>query len=366
MNRYFFYNFILVSFINLMLYVPHILIADRYEGAVQSLVIGAVIGTILLYLYTSALARYPGKGLPEILKLHLPNWIANTLMSFFTLMWLYATSLAIIAFAIMINRFFNPDVHVSLILAMLVLACGYAATRSSLTVMFVIEIGLIVNAPIILFVLFKAGSNPHLNWDSIRVIANYVTKAPTLASIAAASFVFTGYINMSLFNRLMPPNSRFRHRWIYPLMGFVILLTTFFVPIGIHGTETVGNYIYIWSVTADSLLMQYGFIERVLFLFLIVYLNLTLVFTMSGWHQAMEFVKSMMSNHKPEIDSEKTPVSNFVIVGVFVALTFVYILLTNEKLNMLISTYWLIFRMFVEILLVVGIFILSRRRHNSA
>lgn len=366
MNRYFFYNFILVSFINLMLYVPHILISDRYKGAVMSLIIGAVIGTILLYMYTSTLARYPGKGLPEILKLHLPRWIANTLMIFLALLWLYATTIAIIAFAIMINRFFNPDVHVALILGMLVLACGYAATRSTMTVMLVIEIGLIVNAPIIFFVLFKAGSNPHLNWDAIRIIANYVTKTPTLQSVAAASYIFTGYISMSLFNRLMPSNFRFRHRWIFPLVGFLIMLTTFFVPIGIHGTETVGHYIYIWSITADALLMQYGFIERVLFLFLIVYLNLTLIFTMSGWHQAMEFVKSTMSRHKPEVDSMQAPTANYVIVGIFIALTFVYMFMTNEKMNMVISTYWLIFRLFVEIPLVIGLFMISRRRPRSA
>ncbi|WP_156889662.1 hypothetical protein [Paenibacillus harenae] len=48
MNRYFFYNFIFVSFINLRLYVPHILITFRYAGAVSSLIAGAVSGAILV------------------------------------------------------------------------------------------------------------------------------------------------------------------------------------------------------------------------------------------------------------------------------------------------------------------------------
>ncbi|OBZ12384.1 GerAB/ArcD/ProY family transporter [Bacillus sp. FJAT-26390] len=366
MNRYVFYNFILVSFINLMLFVPHILIQARYNGAVASIPVGIVIGTILVYMYTSAMARFPGKGLPEILKQHCPKWLVVISMYSFAMMWWMGTSIVVIAYAMVINRFFNPDANTIVILVMLILACGYAATRSTLSVIFVIEIGLIVNAPIIIFILFKAVRSPQLNWDAIRVVANYVTHMPTLTSVAAASFIFTGYINLSIFNRLFSPNFRFKFRWIYPVFGSVILLITFFVPIGFHGTEGVNQYIYIWSVTADSMLMQYGFIERVLFLFLIVFLNLTLIYTMAGWHQAMEFIKSCFKNYKPEIDSPKTPASNYVIASIFAALTILYLVLTNEKMNVFITTYWLVLRMFVEALIVVWVFVLSRKGSKAA
>ncbi|WP_138752441.1 GerAB/ArcD/ProY family transporter [Paenibacillus sinopodophylli] len=366
MNRYVFYNFILVSFMNLMLYVPHILIDYRFTGAVSSILIGIVIGSILVYLYTSAMARFPGKGLPEILKLYYPQWVVTASMLFFAIMWWFATTIVVVAFAVLINRFFNPDANTLIILTMLVIACGYAATRSTLSVMFVMEIGLIINAPIILFVLFKAVRSTQLNWDAIHIAANYVTVMPTLTCIAAASFIFTGYINLSLFNRLFPPNFRFKFRFFYPLFGAMILLITFFVPIGFHGTEGVGQYIYIWSFTADSLLMQYGFIERVLFLFLIVYLNLTLVYTMAGWHQAMEFVKSCFPSNKPEIDSPKTPVSNYIIVGIFALLSILYLLMTNEKINMLVTSYWLVLRLFVELFIVVWVVILSKKGAKTA
>jgi hypothetical protein len=286
-------------------------------------------------------------------------------MLFYAFMWWFATSMVVVAYAILINRFFNPDANSIIILLVLVLACGYAATRSSLTVMLVIEIGLIINAPVIMFVLFKAVRSPQLNWDSIRVIANYVTEMPALTTVAAATFIFSGYQNMSLFNRLLPPNFRFKHRWMYPVFGTLILLITFFVPIGFHGTETVSHYIYIWAETADSLIMQYGFVERVLFLFLIIFLNLTLVYTMSGWHQAMEFIKSCFPGMKPEIDSPQAPIANYVIVAFFALITIIYLAFTNEKHNLLITAYWLNIRMFVEIITVIWIFILSRRRSRS-
>ncbi len=61
MNRYFFYNFILVSFINLMLYVPHILIQLRYSGAVSSMLVGIVIGSILVYMYYERIGPLSGE-----------------------------------------------------------------------------------------------------------------------------------------------------------------------------------------------------------------------------------------------------------------------------------------------------------------
>lgn len=366
MNRYFFYNFILVSLINLMLYIPHILIRYRYTGSVSSIAIGAVIGCILIYLYTFAIAKYPGKGLPEILKMHCPQWIVTINMLFLALMLLFASIIVIIAYALLINRYLNPDINPIVIIMLLVFACGYAATRSTLTVLFLVEIGVIINAPVIAFFLFKASRSPHLNWDAIRVIANYVTEMPNLTSIAAVTFIFTGYINFSLFNRLMPANFQFKHRWIYPVIAFTILLITFFVPIGFHGTEEVNQYIYLWTVTADSMLMKYGFIERVIFLFLIVYLNLSIIYAMSVWHQAMEFIKSAFSKKEPVIDSPQTPLSNYVIIGLFAILTILYALVADEQMHLIIISYWLIIHFLLQIFIVLWVFILSRRRHKSS
>ncbi|MCU6712456.1 hypothetical protein M6D81_27545 [Paenibacillus sp. J5C_2022] len=347
---------------NLMLFVPYVLIQHRYDGTVMSLVIAPVVGTVLLYMYTSAMSRFPGMGMPDIFRERYPRWFSSMIIGGFAIMWWLSSVFVIVAYAILINRFFNPDANTFVILFMLLLACGYAATRSSLTVMFVLEILLLLNAPFILFILVKMLTDTQFNWDAVHVAANYVVNMPNLSALAAATYIFTGYISMSLYNRLMPPNFQYKYRYIYPVFGFAVLLATFFIPIGLHGTEAVGQYVYIWSVTADSLIMQYGFIERLLFLFLIVFLNLTLVFTMTAWHQAMEFVKSCLPGGKPEVDNHRIPVSNYVIIAVFIVFTLAYMFLVNEKENVRYASYWLILRLFVEILLVVWIFVLSRRR----
>ncbi|MFC4776406.1 GerAB/ArcD/ProY family transporter [Paenibacillus sp. GCM10023252] len=361
MNRYFYYNFLLVGLMNLMLYVPHVLIRNRYDGAVMSILIGGMVGTILAYMFMSALEKYPGRGMPEILALYYPRWVVTPIMFVLGSMWYFSALIVIVAYAFLINRFFNPDMSAIFILILLVVACAYGASRSTLSVVMMIEVGLLLNAPVILFILFKAIRDPHLSWDAMHTIANYVTEMPNLTSLSAATFVFTGYVNMTLFNRIMPPNFKFKHHWLIPVIGFTILMITFFVPIGIHGTEAVNSYLYVWSMTSDALIMQYGFIERVLFLFLIVYLNLSLVYTMSNWHHAMEYFKVCFSRDKPDTDPKTVPAINLYICGTFAVVSVLYMWLTTEKQDQTLTQIWLIVRMFMEVTVAIWLFVQSRR-----
>ena len=111
--------------------------------------------------------------------------------------------------------------------------------------------------------------------------------------------------------------------------------------------------------------MEYGFIERVIFLFLILYLNLTLLYTTTGWHQAMELVKSCLPHSNPQIDTRKTPKANWIITSIFALFTLVYAYLFNEKDHFNITSYWLTIRMFAEIGSVLFLFVLVLRRKSS-
>ncbi|MBW7477010.1 hypothetical protein K0T92_20035 [Paenibacillus oenotherae] len=366
MNRYFYYNVVLGTMLNLMLFIPHILVKYRYTGAISSMAVAVVIGTVLSYTFTYVIQTFPGKGMPEILYLFLPRAVVIPTLLFMAAMWFIASSIALIGYAVLINRFFNPDTSAMIVLALLCLVCIYAATRSSLSVMFMMEMGLIINTPLILFILMKSVRSENMSWDAIRTVANYWQQMPQLAPVAAASYLFTGYINFAIYNRLTPPNFRLRYRWIVPVFGTVFMLISFFVPIGFHGTETVVHYIYLWSVTSDALIMNYGFIERVIFVFLILYLNLTLIYTTSGWHQAMEFVKSCFPANKPDVDQRKVPLSNWIITSVFGVLTLLHLYFFNEKESFQFASGWLILRLFVESITVIGLFILCVRWRRAS
>ncbi|AZN40243.1 hypothetical protein [Paenibacillus albus] len=359
MNRYFYYCVTIVSMLNLMLFVPYLLIQERYTGAVSSMIAAAVGGSLIAFLFTHVMKVFPGKGLPEIFGVFFPKWVTAPFMFFMGCMYFTSGSMVLVGFSVLINRFLNPDTSSIVVLSLLSIACIYGATRSTLSNIFIIEMGLIICAPLIIMILFKSYRSPSLDWDAMRTVAQYWHHPPKLTSYAAAVYIFTGYSGYAIFNRLNPPNFRLRYRWLIPLIGCFIMVSSFFVPIGFHGTETAANYLYVWSVTADSMTMEYGFLERVVFIFLLLYLNLTLVYTTNVWHITMELFKSCLPGAKPEIDPERTPLSNWIIAGVLGLITVMTTYFLDEKQNLAIAKNWLILRVFVEVVMVLFLFVLS-------
>ncbi|HIW33604.1 MAG TPA: GerAB/ArcD/ProY family transporter [Candidatus Paenibacillus intestinavium] len=362
MNRYFFYNYFIVCFTNLMLLIPYYLTVDRYNGAVMSIILSPIFGYLFLYMFTSSLSKFPGKGLPEIFALFYPKWVVNITMAYKAILIGIAGAIVVSTYAVIITSFLNPDANEYIMLMLLMIICAYAATRSTVSIAFILEISLLLSIPVIAFVMYKTIKNPLMNWDAIHVIVNHIGHLPTLISFAAASFVFTGYLNMGLFNRILPPNFKFRYIWSYPIIVFIILLISFFVPIGIHGTETVAHYVFLWSATADSTRMMYGFIERVLFVFLIVLINLSLTFTMVGWHMVIEYIRTIIPNNVVNPNETKTPLRSYIIAGCIMVVTFLAALKINDDIMVKFTAYFLIYRMFSEMITTTWIFILSRKK----
>ncbi|KKC47326.1 GerAB/ArcD/ProY family transporter [Paenibacillus sp. D9] len=362
MNRYFYYSFVMVAMLNLMLYVPAVLLENRLNGAVSSLIVALVIGTLLAYASTSALSKFPGLGLPEILRLFLPEWLVKTLLPVYAFMWFFASSFALIGFTLLMNRVLTPDQPAWNLYLILGLLCVYGATRSALTILYLLEITMLLVAPLVLLILFKGVRSPDLSWDAIYTIAQYVNRFPTLSSVGAGTFIFTGYINMAIFNRVNPPNFRLKGRWIIPATGTLILLATFFLPIGFHGTMGVERYLYVWTQTADSMTMRYGFIERVVFVFLFLYLGLSLMYAITGWNQSMEFILSVSKKYKFKVDYSIAPAANWWVCGSFFVLSFVGLLFLNERIDFEIAEVWLIVRMFLEAATVLFLIVVSWRR----
>lgn len=366
MNRYFYYGFLYVALINIMLFVPNILLQNRYTGSISSMALAIPAGTLLALLFASSITKFPGKAIPEIMYEHHPRWLVSPVLWMMAIVYFLGSVIVLVAFSVVINRFYNPDTSSAVVLYLLIAASVYYSTRSTLSLLFILEMMIIINAPLIFFVLGKALFSSSFNWDAIRTVANYIRVRPNIESFAAATYIFSGYLNMSMVNRALPPNFRLKYRWLIPLIGTIALLSSVFIPIGFHGTEGVEEYLFVWSVTADSMKMEYGFIERVLFLYLILYLNLTLLFTTFGWHQAMEFIKSTFKSHTPKLDEDKTTRTNWIIGIAFGVMTVIYSLAVNEKLNFNIAAVWLIVRLFVELLAVVWLFILSYKQVRRA
>jgi hypothetical protein len=349
MARYFYYHVIYVGMINVMLFVPWTLVQHRSNGAVSGMAIAIVIGTLISYLTISFFLRFPGMGFAEIIKSQFPHGVAVVTLILAAFIWFMAGMLVIYSYSATIQQFFNPDMNPYLFILLMTLASVWGASRCTRSVQFTHEILMLLCTPLILMFLFKAIFSPWLDWDAIRVTAGYVRTTPSFVSICAATFVFAGYNTLGIFNRLLPAESKIKYRWIIPLFCTFFLLVSFFIPIGFHGTVGVAKYYYIWSVTADSMIMEYGFVYRVLYIFLLLYTALSLMFTMNTWHTAMEFVKACHPKYQPQTEQFPVPAANWWIPLSFFVLTFAYAIWTNEQRNQQVNQYWLITRMFVDL-----------------
>jgi hypothetical protein len=351
---------------NLFIYVPRFLIEDRFNGAVMALILGGAIGALLAFLFSTAIHKFPGMGLPEIFRESLPAWIWKPVVLYFGLLWFSTGTVIINIVAILIARFLMPEINLTLLVTLFVLISMWAATRPTRTVLFGQEIAMVLVFPTLIFIFAKAYGNQLLDWDAIRTVANYVWQPPSLMAISSASIVLIGYFNFSIFNRNFKENEKLRYRWIIPIMGYVTLATTFFVPIGFHGSVGVGNYLHVWVSTSDSMRMKFGFIERVLYLFVLAYILLTFVFVSVVWHVGAELCKGCFPSKKPNLDRVETPLLSWCICGIFGLLTIFYQIIMKEKMETILAGYWTIVRFWSEIGMAFLIsFVLVRKRKKG-
>ena len=366
-SRHTYYHVLYVGMINIMMFVPYFLIKERFHGAVLGMLIALAIGTILSLVSMACYERFPGLGFPELCDLYLPRWLTVTINLYGALLtWLPAGAIVIYSYSETVRMFFYPEMNPFVNLLLMAGAAVWASSRSTRTVQFVHEMMIIIVSPLLIMFLMKAIFNPGMDWNAIRYVSGYVSKPPSFITIAAGSFLFSGFMSLIVFNRFHQQGFRFRFRWIVPVFATFFLAVTFFVPIGFHGTEAVEDYVYLWSMTADSMIMEYGFINRVLFVFLLIFTGVSLLFIMNTWHVAILLIRHSINRFALV---EEAPVSkiNLWIALAAAGLSFVYMRFINVDRNQMISEVWLITRFFNEIvfLLIMLYFVWKKRKEGS-
>lgn len=332
-SRYFYWLFLMNSLINIINFVPRELVDTRFKGAQASILAAVVVGTAFVYFFTALMAKFPGKGIQEILDTTFPRGVIIPLMAIFAALWCAAGLITILSFIDITLRFISPDTGPYLIVSGFLIVVCLCACLDSLTLLYGLEVILGISVPLILYTLIKAVTNPDFSWDAVLQIITYFPHAPDVKSIAAATFSFSGYINMAVFNRVLP-KLRLKHRWILGVQGLAVLLLTFYVPIGYFGTVSVEKHIYTWFSTADSIRINTFLIERMLFIFYFAYLNLSLTSVIIHWHVGKELLTGLF----PSAKSPKSRARIWrgpAILGLFSASTLILMRLDQYQLNVL-------------------------------
>jgi len=358
MIRYFYYLILLNMLANIVLFVPGILIARRFEGSILSVALSVPIGYVLTRIFMRALAAFPGQGFPEILRSTVPSWFGKPVLLLFIFMWISAGSLTLVTFTDTITTFINPDIPNWLTLASLLCIVALIARLSSDSVLYTMEILLVLSAPMILWILYKSMLNPSFRYDAVFEIVSHYRHWPTLDTLAAATYIFTGYVNMIIFNRLFGPLTKLRFLWTTPIVGCGVLLTSFLIPIGMQGTIGVGDFVFIWSSTTDSMRIEFGIVERVMFIFILLYSCISVAGTFIHWHVALEMSKGLL----PRLSDNRY--FSWITVGLFCALTMVFNWNMNQNTLEAAGRWWLELRLISEVALVALLYALARRKQR--
>ncbi|WP_276352343.1 GerAB/ArcD/ProY family transporter [Cohnella caldifontis] len=364
MSRYFYYLFWLSLLINTIFFVPRLLMNERFNGSIMSVALGIVYGSVCAIIFVLSMNQFPGEGLPEILKRYVPDWIRVPSLLFLGGMFAIAGSLILIAFSMVTLRFLSPETNPAV---MLLCYCGlgcFAACFRPSAILNINEIVLLVNFPFIFYIMYKSVTSRDIDWDSIQVLSDYALKPPNLIAFAAATYPFTGYLKLVLYNRIFK-KLKIKHLWLIPLTGLLVMLSSFLSPVGLLGVDSVGEYLYTWISTADTLRMQFGFIQRVVFLFLFIYIGFSLLYITTCWNIYVNFVTDAIGKTTITVKSRKIPVQVLASLAISV-ITLVSGFRTSDKGMLDFVIGWQYIRLATEALLVISVvwFALLRRRQK--
>ncbi|WP_423800036.1 GerAB/ArcD/ProY family transporter [Neobacillus sp. SAB-20_R2A] len=362
MIRHFYYIVILTMMINIMVNVPAVLIQKRFDGTIMSMILSVFIGGLLVIIFTFAMGKYPQKGLPEIFLLErVPAFIRNPYLAFLALMWIAAGSFALISYSYVIKLYISPDMSLGVILAFLLIIVIFGALKKTDSILFLVEIVVLPAAPLVAFILFKAFSSKYFYWEHIFRMLHNIWQFPSYSSIAAATYVFIGYINLVIMNRFINSKKVLKFIWILPIIGFLVIICTFFIPIAFLGVDGVNDVVFPWIFISDSLRMEFGFIERVLYLILCLYLLLILVFGIITWHVGLKLLEGIIEGKNMKRNGRKKIYKYVFLISIGLC-TIILQSLTNQREFFYIVKTWLNIRFPAEIMLVALVFFLSRRR----
>ncbi|WP_026692563.1 GerAB/ArcD/ProY family transporter [Peribacillus kribbensis] len=352
-NRYFYYLLILNALVNSINFIPRTLINN--DGSLVAIIISVVIGTLLIYFFTKLIRHFPGMDLPEILTPVFPKLIKNGLILIFSMHWYIFGAITLVSLVDITHRFITPDVNQYVLTTGLLLLVILACQIESYSVLSMAETIVVINIPLILYFFIKMLINEWFSWETVMEVITNSADIPPYSSIAASTFVFTGYINLVVFNRLFK-ELKVKKLWIISLVGFLLLLLSFLVPIGYNGIHGSRHLIYPWISTADSVRVVFSIIERLLFVFYLFYITIALTAIILYWHVGLRMLQSIFFKKT----SNEFKLKNYVLLGVFAA--FAYYMVSLDQFTFLqIGTWFIRIRFFSEIFLLFVLFYAVRR-----
>jgi hypothetical protein len=361
LSRFYYYLILINMVANIIASVPAILLHFHKEGAVPSMILAVVVGTLLVTIYTRFFNSFPGMTLPELLEKTTAKWFHLPFVFFLAVMWFVAGLITLITFTFLLIRYLTPEMPIIQISLTIIISVIFGCLMKTERVLYTIEIILLITFPLILFIFYKAYSSNSLEWDFVKEAALYVNQMPNITPFAACFFLFLGAANLFIFNRFFTEKQTFGWKQvsIVMLVALSTLFTTYFIPIGFNGFESINELVYPWISTSDSLRMDFFIIERVLFVFLLFYLGVAFLSILIHWHVSMEFLKFVFGLEK--VKYKGINIGKFIPIPFFIGISLFFIRKLNEYQLFRYTSYFYNSLILVFPLLIILFFFIKRR-----
>lgn len=347
---------------NMIASVPKILLEERMEGAIASMLLSIVAGLLLIYLFIRFFHAFPGKDFPELLKEYLPRWMYFPYLLLLVFFWYTAGLITLVTYSFMLKRFLTPDMSLVWIVSSFLIFISFGILMNSKHVLFTVENVLVFSLPVIVFLIIKAYSSQEFKWDFVREAIMYMNRLPSYSAFSASFYTFMGIINIIVFNRVFSIKMK-RVTWkqlsALGIAGSAILFTTYFVPIGLNGFEKINELVYPAVTTSDSLRMKYGIIERVLYLFLPFFLAITFLSLLIHWHVAIEVSKNAIWFKR--FQWKKNNLTPYLFVAIFWLAAIQMVTYLTEYQLMIYTSYFFNMQPFFGLLFIITFWYIIRR-----
>jgi hypothetical protein len=258
----------------------------------------------------------------------------------FTLL-VFATAgmLSVRGYGEVIKRFALPDTPYYMIFAAVSIVPLLGVLRSMIALVSVVQLVFVLSVPLIVMLLFKA-LFAEMRWDYVLAMIPYTAVSPDLESLAAASFYYSGYTYLAMLNPRMEKRPRIRGILICYLLGIPMSLLSYIIPLGILGPDAVGTVRLTWFVTADALRLDLFVIERVLFLFLLLFIGIATLLASTQLWQAGEMLRELLPEFRGKI---------YLILGLLAATLLVFgVVLRSPVRFYIFADHWLLWRFYIE------------------
>lgn len=316
MNRFIYYLIFINMVSNIATVVPRVLLANSKNGAVISMGLGLVAGVTLTYIIIRFFGKFPGKGLPELMKTYTPKWLYIPTLFYFSIMWYLAGLTTIITYTFIFHNYITPEMRPVITVLPFLIVLSYGIVMKTKSVLYALEIVLILYLPIALFVFIKSYSSNQLNWDFMKIAVMNAHVYPNYSAFSASIFLFMGIFDIAILNRHFYKKHfiGFKQLIIIGLMGVFVLFTTYFLPIGFEGFDGIDKLLYPWISTTDSVRMRFGIIERLVFMFMLFFVSISFINILIHWHIAAKFLLSIIHLKKLKWENKSLTLHLFALL----------------------------------------------------